>query len=393
MNTERCSSNNNGAAAPDPDIEILQPAPPREFLPTPGPDNSAAGAAGVGGAEAVSSAVCLDGVRALLAAPPPRPPEGKSAEILAVAYTGRRGGRETVAHDHRQTFQGEHGQHLGVLRGLQAVIAKNAAALEEALRRLDREKKSLGPYTDVAGEGSPWTAFSRLTVIGLAVLSILMLAVDLNALAQVLIASGIPGFENPVRAYLFSMLPVCVAVGLKSLPRFIRLELDQRIYASAVWVIGLTAGVIWFLLFARHFPSITQSTSELINSLTLGSAPATHSGNGWLVFFQLLAGTFLAGGSWITIEHIVRSHAARRRIRNQAYLLVERDLNAAIKAREEQEAILGEVCGRIKQIEALEEVYVARALQAYDYARAVLAGTNLEEVIETTTTHKQKEKA
>jgi hypothetical protein len=232
-------------------------------------------------------------------------------------------------------------------------------------------------------------------VIGLAVFSFLMLAVDLNALAQVLIASGIPGFENPVRAYLFSMLPVCVAVGLKSLPRFLRLDLDQRIYTIAVWTVGLVAGVIWFLLFASRFPSITQTASEMINSLALGSTPegATHSGNGWLIFFQLLAGTFLAGGSWITIEHIVRSHAAPRRIRNKDYLLVERDLNAVTEARAEQEAILGEVCGRIKQIEALEEVYVARARHAYDYARAVLSGSSLEQPIAVKPNHKTKEKA
>ena len=66
-------------------------------------------------------------------------------------------------------------------------------------------------YTELVHEGTPWTRFARIQAGFFVGLSVILLGVGINSNAVVLISSGISGFENPWRAYLFSTIPIGLA--------------------------------------------------------------------------------------------------------------------------------------------------------------------------------------
>lgn len=234
-------------------------------------------------------------------------------------------------------------------------------------------------YQEFLIESMPWTKFSRIQVIVLVCFSILLLAVGINTIAQVLMASGIPGFESAWRCYLFSLIPIGLAFAFKCLRSLIASPRGQLFYTLGIWLGGLGFGLFWTVLFAQTFPAMTQSTADLINNLSSSGTTAHSSGSSGyaLIVVSILAESLLAAGSWLTIQDIVTQHQPSLRVDNPAFEKTQHDLDHWLRRRYEQEDIRGKLGGKI---DAVEEARVRFMDQAVGYFRIAqtTAGNNKE---------------
>lgn len=222
-------------------------------------------------------------------------------------------------------------------------------------------------YQEFLMESVPWTRFSRIQVIVLACFSLLLLAVGINTIAQVLLASGIPGFESAWRCYLFSVIPIGLAFAFKCLRSLIGSPRGQLIYTLGIWLGGLGFGLFWTVLFAQTFPAMTQSTPDLINRLSSSGTTNTGGSSGYiLIVVSILAESLLAAGSWLTIQDIVAQHQPSLRVDSPAFEKTQHDLDHWLRRRCEQEDIRGKLQGKI---EAIEEARVRFMEQAAGYFR------------------------
>jgi hypothetical protein len=251
--------------------------------------------------------------------------------------------RESVQHEFLSVF----GEFLVLLRQTEADVVHNYLALSGLERGLSRIAKDTDPYLYKSAEGKPWTWGARLSVASLVILSLVMIAVGLNTVAVVLMNSGLRGFEDPARAYLFSLVILGVAAGLKSLQHFLKSDSDKRVYSIGGWSFGLALGLTWAVLFARIFDGMAIDAATLINGLTSsGATEPPRNGYGWcLILAGLLAEAFLAAGSWLTVEAIAKHHQSQERFPNQAHAQAMRDLSRVSEARLEAGHWLGRVRG------------------------------------------------
>jgi len=191
------------------------------------------------------------------------------------------------------------------------------------------------------------------------VFSLVLLGVGINTVAQVLLASGVPGFDNPWRCYLFSLTPIGIAFAFKSLRTFVPEARQKMIYTVIIWACGLVFGILWTILFASTFPALTQSASDIINSINSNSA-GSSSGHGNILFIiaSILAESLLAAGCWLTIEAIVEKHQPSVRVANPAYARTQTDLDHWLKRKYEQLHIAGKIKGKMDATESARKRFV-----------------------------------
>jgi hypothetical protein len=133
--------------------------------------------------------------------------------------------------------------------------------------------------------------------------SLVLLGVGINTTGTILMGSGIPGLDQPLRAYLFSFVPAGLALGAAGLYRL--LSPSQQVnYARSVWSIGLVFGTLWVLLFSRCFAGFAQDTTTVLNNiLASGNGGAVSAlASPALIACGILAEVFLAAGCSIAAQ-------------------------------------------------------------------------------------------
>ena len=89
----------------------------------------------------------------------------------------------------------------------------------------------------------------------------------INTTATTLMASGIAAFESPFRAYSYSMVPILLAVGIKIVATLLRQPSHRQIYTLSVSVMAIVLGIIWAASFAKTFPGMAQSVTQIVNNI------------------------------------------------------------------------------------------------------------------------------
>ena len=236
-----------------------------------------------------------------LAKPVPLVPDHKREEISAAAAASDKGGEERVRLYHEKRFMSAFAERLGTLRQLVCDIRSNYDAVTAMEAQVASIAELTPVYLDETTDAKQWTWPARLAVGSLLLFSFLLIFVGLNTNALVLMNSGISGFENPIRAYLFSLVSPAIAVGLKFLPALLSQSRGLPRLRDLDWGIGLVLSVLWALFFALTFPGMTTDPMALATSLPLGSVPASTASQGawWLVLAGILAEAFLAVGCWV----------------------------------------------------------------------------------------------
>jgi len=256
-----------------------------------------------------------------------------------------------------------------------------AAAGAALVRNLDSRLVALAvliagttQYQDEVTENKPWTVMDILAAVLLAVVSFALLASDLNTVATVLVASGVPGMTDKVLALLWSLLPVGIAVDVKFLERAVKLDEHKRLYVASTWIVGGGLALVWALLFPRCFDAhLGQSATDLLAAAANPAEAASPSKGYWLITLGMVASGLLAGGCWLTWEAIAASHRVSRRYVNPLFKKLSEDQATLRKARDEVDLARSRIEGRVQSLEAAIAAYVTEGNNQFGLAQKSLA--------------------
>jgi hypothetical protein len=136
------------------------------------------------------------------------------------------------------------------------------------------------------------------------------------------------------------------------------------------WGIGFAFGMVWAYLFAQTFPGLTQSTAELVRSLTeSGGAGAASESKASFIFVAIMAEAFLAAGAWLTAHAIAEKHELEEIADNPAYSKRQADLDKWAAIYHDNVQLCGLLTGKLRRIDDASRCYVEKSL---NYFRAAL---------------------
>ena len=281
---------------------------------------------------------------------PVRATETDKQYIQAMARSRGRSGEQDVRDFSARQFGRQNAELEGQVCHLETVLKMETACAERHCVEFSAKLEQTPAKIIHHREGQPWTTFTKVMVVMLLVLSVAGLAMGINTTATVLMASGIPAFENPVRAYCFSMVPILLAVIIKCVGSLFEAG-PRRNYTLAVCVTGVFLGIVWAASFAKTFPGLTQSAADIVQSVTAAtSGPANESNSGWMIFISILTEAFCSAGCWLMVQVICDRHQKTIVEPNPTYESLQTELDAWGKRRNENRRLAGQLAGKLNAI-------------------------------------------
>lgn len=297
-------------------------------------------------------------------------PEVDCSGIRTTAIAMGRAGESVVRETSSRAFGAANNEHVEEIHGVLPLAEDTVKGAQKHVKEISGGMDPKDRYIHVRKNGTPWTKADRVKFWFLLILSGLLLAVGLNTNATVLRASGIRAFENGISAYLFSGIPIALAACLKGLAAHIEDQGRRRVYTVGVWGIGFSFGIAWAFLFAGTFPGLTQSTADLVRSLTeTGSGTRPPESNVSFIFVAIMSEAFLAAGAWLTAHAIAEKHELEELTDNPAYQKRQSDLDYWTKVYHDNVQICGLLTGKLRRIEDESRCYVEKSV---NYFRAAL---------------------
>ena len=296
-------------------------------------------------------------------------PEIDCAGIRATAIAMGRAGDPVVRETSSRAFGAVNNEHVEEIHGIYQLMENAAKGAQKHIKEISAGMNPKDRYIHVNNNGTPWTKADRTKVWFLIILSFLLLGIGMNTNATVLRSSGIRAFENGIGAYLFSAIPIALAACLKALAAHIDDAGRRRLYTVGVWVIGFFFGIAWAFLFAGTFPGLTQSTADLVRSLTEAGSGARPESNISFIFVAIMSEAFLAAGAWLTAHAIAEKHELEEITDNPAYLKRQSDLDYWSKIHHDNVRICSLLDGKLRRIEDESRCYVEKSV---NYFRAAL---------------------
>jgi hypothetical protein len=303
-----------------------------------------------------------------------RVPEHNKQHIFAVGKSRGHDGEQDVRDISARQFQRENAEFEGQVRRVSDVMRLEVAGAERHCKEYSAKLGETPPTIVHRLDGEPWTLFSKIKVAILILLSVLGLAMGINTNAMVLMSTGIPAFENPWRAYCYSMVPVMLSFALKFFGTLFRSPAHRRNYTFAVCLTGIVLGVMWAASFAKTFPGFTQSAADIVQNLTANDS--THSnqqGTGWMVFISILAESFLAASAWLVVQIIVDGHQKTVVESNPAYEALQKEHDAWCRRRNENYRLAGQLAGKLTAISDARRHFVEEAMGHFHKALKLIS--------------------
>jgi hypothetical protein len=296
-------------------------------------------------------------------------PEIDCVGIRTTAIAMGRAGEPVVRETSNRKFGAANSQHTEEIHGILPFIEGTVKGAQKHIWEISGGMNPKDRYIHVNKNGTPWTKADRTKLWFLIVLSGLLLAIGINTNATILRGSGIRAFENGISAYLFSGIPIALAACLKALAAHIEDPRRRRVYTIGVWVIGFLFGIAWAFLFAGTFPGLTQSTADLVRSLTETGSGVRPESNVSFIFVAIMSEAFLAAGAWLTAHTIAEKHELEEITDNPAYLKRQSDLDYWTTVYHDNVQICGLLTGKLRRIEDESRCYIERSV---NYFRAAL---------------------
>lgn len=297
-------------------------------------------------------------------------PQINKTYLQSIAATKGPPGEMEVRNYHHRLFVESNAELTARCEQLQVRVAAEGEGIARHLTELTHINNNTDRYRELSEPSVPWTRMARAQVAVLLLFSAVLLGVGWNTTAQVLMASGVPGFESPWRAYLFSVVPIGIAFCLKSLRHFIAQRQHQKYYAVAIWLGGLLFGLRWVMLFAATFPAMTQSASDIVSSLSSGQSAPNHGVGIEFIACSMLAESLLAAGCWLTVEAIFDRHQPSARLDNPAYEKTQADLDHWHHRQYEQQELHAKIEGKVTAIEQAKHRFVEESVGLFHLAQA-----------------------
>jgi hypothetical protein len=299
---------------------------------------------------------------------PAEPPIDWTAVLAAVTSPEDKSDELAEVHLQRYdapSFPGAEAAHFESLQEMCSNHRMETVAYVAGLKKL---AAATDAFMDDPSEGTAWTTFDLVKVSCLGLASIALLAIGVFTLSQILLASGLPGFEDPIRRYLFSGVPVGGAFAIKNIGGLLGTDRNLRRFIGFTHVAGVILAVIWASLFVSSFDSGPMSSADDVLAQVLadpGETADTADSGSALLFVGLLAEMFLAGGCWLEIERIVTGHRRARRTLNPLRVAVDSEVTRWANHLVAVTAIEGRLKARLTSIHSGRATYVSRALNHY----------------------------
>ena len=304
-------------------------------------------------------------------------PEVNKKYILAIAKSRGRNGEPDIRDFSSRQFGQSNSELEGQSRHCEEVIKVETAGAELSCKEVSAKLAVTPPTITHHREGLPWTLFTRLVVACLALLSVIGLLMGINTTATTLMASGIAAFESPFRAYSYSMVPILLAVGIKIVATLIRQPLHRQTYTLAVSVMAIVLGTIWAASFAKTFPGMAQSVTDIVNNIANSNGvQSDSSGSWWMVFISIMAEVFGASACWLVIQVICDRHQKTVVEPNPVYVAHQKDQDSWNKRRNENRRLAGQLAGKLEALSDARKHFVEECVGHFHAALKIAADQN-----------------
>lgn len=292
-------------------------------------------------------------------------PEINKTALRILAGTSGRAGESSARELAARSFGAANNQHVEEMHGVMAFLEHQIAGASKHSKEISTGMNPAQRYIRSKLNGTPWTKPDKVkcgTLIGGAGV---LLAIGVNTNATVLQGSGIAAFEHSISAYLFSGIPIALALGLKALASHIEEEKRRGKYIVIIWIIGLLFGMLWAYLFAGTFQGLTQTTAQLVRSLTEGGAAESPTSNVLFVFVAIMAETCLSAGCLLTAQKIAETHQLEELTDNPAHLKQQSDLDRWGKIHHEYVQLHSQLTGKLQALEDKSRAYIEEVVNFY----------------------------
>jgi hypothetical protein len=231
---------------------------------------------------------------------------------------------EEIEAYHRALFLHHHAGDLERFREHARIHEDRIIHLDARLKETYARLAGLEKLVPVDCDGEPdvkptsqWNAWDG-TMFAAALLGIIVLLVFgvLNVSFNLLESGLVTFLESPVRAYFWAALLPVGALAVKVGWDFLQSRRARDIYLWICLTIGITGVLVWVGAYATVYPTLSKSTSEHINSLSVfdqgtGAAPTGTNAMGakWIdvitVAAQAVAEIFLSAilGIYLTVSY------------------------------------------------------------------------------------------
>ncbi len=291
--------------------------------------------------------------------------------ILGAAWN--RSGEQVVRAHHVAKFDAEWAGDEQVLRQVAHDISENVQSGESHERNLSSVLHSTDPYVYEQRETKPWTIWDRVQLAAMLLFSIVLLAVDINSTALILMNSGLDGFRGHYwKAALFNLaLIIGGAFLIKAISAWLTSDQARRRYTLVVASSAIVSLIVALPVFARMYARMTIDPIALMTG-EVGSAGSVNSA---LTFaLQIFTGNLIAGTMWLTASLFIERHRPSIRIENPAWRRVKDDLDVISNLMRQEGEKLGLVQAGLVRIDAERRELVTRAVELYKLAEQSIHG-------------------
>ncbi len=239
---------------------------------------------------------------------------------------------------------------------------KSAKAKVEAQEKQCRGTKPRRKSSPEAGSGrivpvGRWSGSDQVMAVLLALGAMIALILGVANIYANLMASQIETFENsPSLALLLSFILPISSLALKVVTNFIELDTHRRNYALVIYGATFILLLVWTVLFAMSFASISGSMDWDIDSATSGMP---------LVLCQILLELFCGAALALGLEDIVLKYSPQTWITNPEYRERQATLNVSRAAFKFAHTQWCEVQTTIQTLEAERTVYIQHRVAAF----------------------------
>src|ERR1043165_358145 len=189
--------------------------------------------------------------------------------IRRIAITKGAMGEADIMAYHIRTFHQANAELMAKGQHFKGRAASHLQGYNRHIRELSERLARTQRYLISTAEGVPWNTWSGVQVGLLVIVALFLMFAGLNNYATVLQASGMPMFEKFWRCFLFTFIPVGLAVAYNDPPPIVSKDRFRTWYVTGIWVGGVLLAVLWTFQFAKVFPALTQPITQIVNGLSL----------------------------------------------------------------------------------------------------------------------------
>lgn len=273
-----------------------------------------------------------------------------------------------VLENHQREFDGVAGGLIDQIEKVIDDIKKNILTLDKQkseiiARKLGTDMHKHDPSR--SEDNHPWTIFNRVQFCILGIFSVVLLFVSTTTIYTYIIDSGMVAImQHPAIAWLFSSVPIGLSIIIKLVEHRLHTDKARR---NLFFIISGTAfvfGLIWIILYATIFPSMSKSITVLIGELQKDSDIQSSSLDYKDIIFvssQVIIEFLVASACWMSMRHIYDQHKPMVLIDNPEYIMLVTQEKSIQSDADELRKIMASFNDTKEQLPHVRENYKDRA--------------------------------